>query len=343
MPAINKLLPTSVIGSYATPSWLWTALDEIKAGRYGETDERETFNDAVNMAIRDQERAVVDIITDGEMRRFFFVQNFYGRMAGLEPQAPLRQTGLYAYDSVPRYIPRERITIPQGLGIVEEFKYLKANTDRALKATCPGPLTLTMHIRLKDKSVYNDRFELAAEFAEVINAELKALVEAGATYIQLDEPSASIIEGSLKDWGDLMNRAFDGVQARKCLHVCFGNLLSRPRGERRYRWMFPLLHDVRVDEFALEFANRELTEIELVREFAGERDFSAGLIDVKSFWIEPPETIAERVRTVLQYIPAERLTVLPDCGFFPVPRWLAFEKLKNMVKGVDIVRRELEG
>ena len=343
MPAIEKLLPTSVIGSYATPSWLWTALDEIKAGRYGSTDQRETFNDAVSIAIRDQERAGMDIITDGEMRRFFFVQNFYGRMAGLESQEPLRQTGLYGYDSVPRYMPRTRITVPEGLGIVQEFGYLKANTDRAIKATCPGPVTLTIHIRLKDKSIYKDRVELAAEFADVINAELKALVEAGATYVQLDEPAAAIVQGSLRDWVDLMNRALDGVKARRCLHVCFGNLLSRPRGERRYGWMFPLLNEVQVNEFALEFANREMVEIDIAREFAGERDFSAGLVDVKSFWVEPPETIADRIRKVLEYVPAERLTVVPDCGFFPVPRWLAFEKMKNMVKGVDMVRRELEG
>jgi 5-methyltetrahydropteroyltriglutamate--homocysteine methyltransferase len=343
MPAINKLLPTSVIGSYATPSWLWTALEEIKAGRYGETDERETFNDACNIAIRDQERAGVDIITDGEMRRFFFIQNFYAHMTGLAQHEPLRKTGLYGYDSVPRYTVQERIGVPHGLGIVEEFNYLKANTDRALKATCPGPITLTIHIRLKDKSVYKDRVELAAEFADVINAELKALVQAGATYIQLDEPSASIVPGALRDWVNLMNRALDGVDARKSLHVCFGNLLSRPRGKREYRWMFPLLAEVNVDEFALEFANREMIELDIAREFAGERDFSAGLIDVKSFWVEPPEEIAARIRKVLEVAPAERLTIVPDCGFFPVPRWLAYEKLKNMVKGTDIVRKELTG
>lgn len=343
MPAIDKLLPTSVIGSYATPSWLWTALEEIKAGRYGETDERETFNDACNIAIRDQERAGVDIITDGEMRRFFFIQAFYGRLEGLEHQEPLRRTGLYGYDSVPRYAPRERISAPEGLGIVEEYEYLKANTDRAIKATCPGPITLTIHIRLKDKSIYKDRVELAAEFADVINAELKALVKAGATYIQLDEPSASIVPGSMRDWVDLMNRALDGVNVRKCLHVCFGNLLSRPRGKREYRWMFPLLAEVKVDEFSLEFANREMIELDIAREFAGERDFSAGLVDVKSFWVEPAEEIAARIRRILEVAPAERLTITPDCGFFPVPRWLAYEKLKNMVKGADIVRRELTG
>ncbi|MBI3943345.1 MAG: methionine synthase [Chloroflexi bacterium] len=340
---MDKLLPTSVIGSYSTPSWLWTALEEIKTGRYGETDERETLNDAVTIAINDQEKAGVDIITDGEMRRFFFVQSFYGHMTGLQAQEPLRRTGLYGYDSVQRYLPVERIKVPHGLGIVEEFQYLKANTKRAIKATCPGPLTMTIHIRIKDKSIYRDRVELAAEFADVINAELKALVAAGATYIQLDEPSASIVPGSLQDWVDLMNRALDGVQARRCLHVCFGNLSSRPRGKREYAWMFPMLGEVKVDEFSLEFANREMTELDIVREFAGERDFSAGLVDVKSFWVEPPEEIAARIRRVLEVAPAERLTITPDCGFFPIPRWLASLKLQNMVKGANIVRRELQG
>ena len=343
MPAVEKLLPTSVIGSHATPSWFWTALDEIEAGNYGVTDERETFDDAVNVAIRDQEKAGVDIITDGEMRRFFFIQNFYGRMMGLEKQKPLRRTGLYGYDSVSRYTLRERITIPEGLGIVEEFKYLQSSTDSALKATCPGPLTMTIHIRVTDGDIYSDRVELAADFADVINAELKALVDAGATYIQLDEPSAAIVKGSLQDWVDLMNRALDGVEARRSLHVCFGNLLSRPRGERTYRRLFPALSEVNVDEFSLEFANREMIELDVAREFAEERDFSAGLIDVKSFWVEPAETVADRLRKVLEVVSAERVTVTPDCGFFPVPRWLAFKKLANMVKGVDIVRQELEG
>ena len=343
MPTVKKLLPTSVIGSYATPSWFWTALDEIEAGNYGVTDEREAFDDAVNIAIRDQEKSGVDIITDGEMRRFFFIQNFYGKMMGLEKQKPLRQTGLYGYDSVPRYTLRERITIPQGLGIVEEFRYLQANTSSALKATCPGPLTMTIHIRLKDGDIYKDRVELAADFADVINAELKALVDAGANYIQLDEPSAAIVKGSLQDWVDLMNRALDGVEAKRCLHVCFGNLLSRPRGERTYRRLFPALSEVNVDEFSLEFANREMIELDIAKEFAEERDFSAGLIDVKSFWVEPAETVADRLRKVLDVVSAERVTVTPDCGFFPVPRWLAFKKLANMVKGVDIVRQELEG
>lgn len=337
------LLPTTVIGSYATPSWLWTAMEEIKSGRYGETDARETYDDAVNMAIRDQERAGVDIITDGELRRFFFVQNFYGRMTGLVHEEPLRKTGLYGYDSVPRHRPVERITIPSGLGIVEEFQYLQHNTDRRLKATCPGPLTLTIHIRLKDKTIYADRFELAEQFADVINAELKRLVAAGADYIQLDEPSAAIIEGDVRAWVSLMKRALDGVNAKRALHVCFGNLASHPRGKRTYRTMFPALLDVPAEQFVFEFANREMAESDIYKEFGSAVEFGAGIIDVKSFYVEKPGDVAERIRTMLQYVPPDKLYINPDCGFFPVPRWLAYSKLKAMVEGTKIVRRELTG
>ena len=284
MPAIDKLLPTSVVGSYATPGWLWTALEEIKGSRYGPTDEKEAFDDAVNMAIRDQERAGVDIITDGEMRRYLFVQNFYGRMTGLREQGPLRRTGFYAYDSVPRYTLIDRITIDEGLGIVDEFRYLQANADRPLKVTCPGPLTMTIHIRLSDASIYKDRTELALQFAQAINAELRQLVSVGATYIQLDEPSAAIVDGPLQDWVDLLNVALDGVKARRCLHVCFGNLLSRPRGQREYARLFPALATVDVEELSFEFANREMTELEILQEVDASRDLSIGLVDVKSFW-----------------------------------------------------------
>ena len=316
MPAIDKLLPTSVVGSYATPGWLWTALGEIKAGRYGATDEREAFDDAVNLAIRDQERAGVDITTDGEMRRYLFVQNFYGRMTGLQEQAPLRRTGFYAYDSVPRYTLTERIPMSEGLGIVDEFRYLKANAVNSIKATCPGPLTMTIHIRLGDASIYKDRTELGLQFAQAINGELKELVAAGATYVQLDEPTAAIVEGSIQDWVDLLNVALDGVDARRCLHVCFGNLLNRPRGKREYARLFPALATVNVEEFSFEFANREMTELEVLQEVPGSCDLSVGLVDVKSFWIEPPEEIGERVRKVAAVVSPERLTVTPDCGFF---------------------------
>jgi 5-methyltetrahydropteroyltriglutamate--homocysteine methyltransferase len=184
-------LPTHVIGSHGFPGWFWTALDKVKAGDYGQTDVKETFDDATQLAIRDQERAGVDIVCDGEMRRFFFVQSFYGRMEGLEELEPLRKTGLYAYDSVPRYRPTAKIKISQGLGLVDDFKYLKTQTDRPVKATCPGPVTLSIHVQTRPGDAYNnDRLALCWDLVPAVNAELKALAAAGADYIQVDEPSA---------------------------------------------------------------------------------------------------------------------------------------------------------
>ena len=333
------LLPTTVIGSYAMPGWLWTSVGEIDKGNYGRTDVRETFDDAVNMAIMDQERAGVDIITDGEMRRWYFVQSFFKRMAGIEPDPPLRKVGLYGYDTPPRYHTVEKVTVPDGLGIVEEFKYAKTRTAKPLKATCPGPLTLTIHLRPQE--AYSDRLELAWEFARAINAELKALVEAGADFIQIDEPSFAVIPGSVKDWVDLYNASVEGVDAKLALHVCFGNLTSRPRGKRSYSWMFPELLDARAEQLVLEFANREMSESDLWETFGIDRELGAGVVDIKSFYVETAEDVAERIREILNYVPAEKLYVNPDCGFFQLPRWLSYLKLEALVAGTKIVRREL--
>ena len=337
----QHLLPTTVVGSYAIPSWLWTALEEMKKGAYGTTDIQETLDDAVNMAIWDQERAGVDIIADGEMRRWYFVQGFYKYFTGLKPDEPPRKVGVYGYDSPPRYTVVERVAAPEGLGIVGEFTYLKERTAKPIKVTCPGPLTISIHMR--PGQVYKDRLEMVDEVATIVNRELKALEEAGADFIQVDEPSYAIIPGTMKDWIAIYNRAVEGVKAKKALHICFGNLGSRPRGKRTYGYMFPDLLEAKAEQFVFEFANREMKEIELWKEWGGERELGAGLIDIKSFYVETPEDIAERIRETLKYVSPEKLYVSPDCGFFQLPRWLSFLKLKNMVAGTKIVREEIAG
>ncbi len=336
------LIPTHVIGSHGFPGWFWTALDRIKAGEYGPTDVKETYDDATQLAIRDQERAGVDIICDGEMRRFFFVQTFYGRMDGLEATDPLRKTGLYAYDSVPRYRPTSKIRVPKGLGVVEDFRYLKTQTDRPVKATCPGPVTLSIHIQTRPGDAYNgDRLALCWELVPAVNAELKALVAAGADYIQVDEPSAAIVPGQIEEYVKMFNACVEGVSARIAYHVCFGNLMSRPRGRRSYRWMFPALQAARCHQFVFEYANREMAEIEHWKEIGVDRDVACGVVDVKSFYLERPEEVAERVQLCARHIPVEKLSVVPDCGFFPVPRWLCVEKLNRLVAGARLARKQL--
>jgi 5-methyltetrahydropteroyltriglutamate--homocysteine methyltransferase len=282
---VPSLLPTSVIGSHALPGWFWTALDAIKENKYGQTDVREVMDDAVNAAIRDQERAGVDVITDGEMRRWYFVQGFYSLFTGLEQLPPLRTQGVYGYDSPPRYRILEKITAPRGLGIVDEFRYLAEQTERTIKMTCPGPLTLTIHMQTRSGDAYGgDRLALAYDVAEIVNRELHALADAGATLVQLDEPSYSIIPGQANEWVTLYNTAVRGVRERGVrlgLHVCFGNLSSRPRGKRHYRWMFPDLLDAHADQLVLEFANRELIELDLLGEIVrGGKTAGAGVVDV---------------------------------------------------------------
>lgn len=172
---------------------------------------------------------------------------------------------------------------------------------------------------------------------------LKALVDAGATFIQIDEPSYAIIPGTPKDYLDIYNAAVEGVKAKLALHICFGNLGSRPRGSRRYATLFPTFEEARADQFVLEFANREMREIEQVREFCGEREVGLGIVDIKSFYLEPAAEIADRIREALQYIPPEKVYINPDCGFFQLPRWLMVKKLQRMVEGAQIVRHELAG
>jgi 5-methyltetrahydropteroyltriglutamate--homocysteine methyltransferase len=336
------LIPTSVVGSHGLPGWMYSALDQVEEGRFGATDEREMYDDAVKLAIQDQESSGIDLITDGEMRRWKFVQSFYDRMEGLSQQDPLRKLGPEGYDSVPRYVAEQKITVPEGLGIVSEFNYAQTQASHALKATCPGPVTMSIHIREKP-SAYKNRLELANEFVAPINAELKALVAAGAKYIQIDEPSHSIIGGTIDEYVDLFNRTVEGVDARVGLHICFGNLASRPRFERGYADIFPKVMDVTADELVLEFANREMRDLEVCEQITESKDVVVGVVDVKSFHIESADEVAGKINKVLEYSPAERVGVVPDCGFFTVPRWLTVRKLQALSGGADIVRKQLAG
>ncbi len=174
-----------------------------------------------------------------------------------------------------------------------------------------------------------------------VNAELKALAAAGTDWIQVDEPSAAIGPGQLDEYVTMFNACVEGVHAKIGYHICFGNLLSRPRGKRSYRWLFPKVLDVRCQQFVFEYANREMAEIEMWKEVGVDREVACGVVDVKSFYMETSEDVAERLRECLTFIPAEKLSAIPDCGFFPVPRWVAAEKLKRLVAGATLVGKEL--
>lgn len=337
--SVLPLLPTSTVGSYAPPSWFVAAVEAIERGEFGPTDREETYNDAARIAIRDQEEAGLDLLTEGEMRRVDFNLGFYGRLKGLQALPPQRTKGPDGHDMRDRYQVVDRISAPRGLGIVEEFRFAKEHTDRPLKVTCPGPYTLAG--RPQGGTVYADRYAVAQDMAEIINAELKACVAAGATFIQLDEPSAAVYPDRPQAFVELIAKAVDGVDARLGMHLCFGNFRGRAVGRRHYEPLFPHILDCPVDQFVLEFASREMAEIDLWSRFPNDKELAIGVVDVKNYYIETPQDVAERIRLALRHVRAEKLAVVPDCGFSQTARWASFAKLVAMVKGAEIVRHEL--
>jgi 5-methyltetrahydropteroyltriglutamate--homocysteine methyltransferase len=334
------LLPTSVVGSYAWPAWVWTALEAAERGELGDADVHEVMDDAVDMALRDQEDAGVDIVSDGEMRRVgFFTAEFYSHLTGIRRMEPERKKGVGGHDLLHRFEVLEPIAAPNGLGVVAEYTYARTRTSRPLKVTIPGPFTLSGRLVLND--VYRDRLEAAWAFVPILNAEMRALVEAGANFIQIDEPSPAIHPDAPADFAGLFNASVEGVGARLAAHLCFGNFLGRPLAKRVYAPVLDQMMSFRVDQFVLEYANRELAELDVLRDISQEREVAVGLIDVKNYYIETAEDVAERIRKVLEYVPAEKLGIVPDCGFSQTARWASRAKLKAMVDGARLVRKEL--
>jgi 5-methyltetrahydropteroyltriglutamate--homocysteine methyltransferase len=339
--ATLPLIPTAVVGSHGKPGWWFTLVKAHEAGEAGPGDLDEMFDDAADTAIRDMERAGIDIITDGEVRRLDgYVDSYYAVIKGIRALPVRRKVGPWGYDQQTRYEAVGRIETPAGgLGIVKEFEYLKTHTTRATKATCAGPLTFGS--RILPGTAYRGVVDIAERFAEVINQELKGLVAAGADFIQIDEPARGHVSG--EEMARLYNLATEGVRARLAFHICFGNRFGRSRFDRSYAPYFPGLLKARADQFVLEFASRELSELDLWKQHGDGRELGAGVMDVKGFSQDTPEEVARRIRRVLEVCPAERLTVNPDCGFGWSPRYMCNQKLRALAGGAALVRKELGG
>jgi len=335
------LIPTTVVGSHGKPGWWYVAAKAYDAGELGPADLEELFDDAADTAIRDMERAGIDIITDGEVRRLDgYVDSYYTIIKGIQALSVRRKAGPWGYDQQTRYEAVGQIeTPPGGLGVVKEFEYLKARTTRRTKATCAGPLTFGS--RIHSGSVYKSVVDVAERFAEVINEELRGLVAAGAEFIQIDEPARGNVSG--EEMARLFNLATDGVKTKLAYHVCFGNRFGRSRFNRAYRPYFPGLLEARADQFVLEFASREFSELDLWEQYGDGRELGAGVIDVKGFYPETPEDVSERIRRLLKVCRPEKLYVNPDCGFGWSPRGMANQKLRALAAGARIVRKELAG
>jgi 5-methyltetrahydropteroyltriglutamate--homocysteine methyltransferase len=333
-------LPTSVVGSHGLPGWVWLAREAMEQGRLGAIDVRELMEDATQAALLDQERAGLDVVSTGEMMRVRFIIGFYDRITGIRALPAPRQLGQPLWDTNTPFEVTEKIAASGGLGIVEEFKLARTLTQKPLKATVPGPYTLLVPLKLGGG--YRDKETLLADLVEIVNAECRALVVAGATFIQIDEPHHGMYAGSVHDVTRGINRAVDGVNAKIAVHVCFGNLYGRPfSAVRDYRNVFPTLGALKASQIVLEFANRGMEDAARWKDFPSDKELGAGVIDVKAFKAETAADVAERIRAFLAYIPPERLWLNPDCGFWETPRWVVKQKLAALCEGARLVRAEL--
>jgi 5-methyltetrahydropteroyltriglutamate--homocysteine methyltransferase len=329
----EALLPTAVVGSYSVPAWLERVKNDYLLRRISRHDLDEIHDLAVKAAIKDQEMAGVDVVSDGELRRDNLIDHFAMRLPGVQIDHASKRFYYDFYDSVVR----ARMPVAS-LGLVEEFRFLRRFTDRRTKFSVTGPHSLVKRIRNEH---YPSEEAFALDIARVMNVELRELCRAGATDIQIDEPYYSGFPEDLA-WGiAAVNTLVEGLDARIGLHVCYGNRYGKPAWEGSYRYLFPAVLQARVHQLTLEFGRRGTEDVRLFEEFDPPFALGLGVIDVKIHDVETPAIVAERIRKALEIVPAARLAVNPDCGLLHLPRDVAFAKLVAMVEGTRQVRAEL--
>ena len=338
------LLPTSLVGSYAQPDWL---IDREKlAGRFPprtrqkelwRVDEaflEQAWDDATVWAIHEQERARLDVITDGEMRRESYSNRFATALDGVDMDnhgTALDRSG----EPVP--VPRVVGPISRRHAVqVRDVEFMKQHTDKAIKITVPGPFTMSQQAQ---DDFYGDPEALALAYAGAVNAEIKDLFAAGADVVQLDEPYMQARPEKARQYGlKALERALEGVEGTTALHICFGYaalIHERPEG---YNFL-PELAGSDVMQISIETAQSEL-DCAILETLPG-KTIILGVLDLSTHAVEEPETVAARIRRALPHVEASRIIVAPDCGLKYLPRDVAFGKMKAMAEGAAIVRAEL--
>ena len=346
MPESARLLPTSVVGSYAQPDWLidrealaGRSPPRVRARGLWRVEEDwlgQAQDDATLLAIRDQERAGIDIVTDGEMRRESYSNHFATALEGLHPSrsgTAISRKG--SPNAVPLVVGPIRRARPVG---VRDVEFLRANTDRAIMATLPGPFTMSEQA---ENEYYPDRESLAMAYAEAVNEEIGDLFAAGADIVQIDEPWVQARHENARAYAvAAINRALQGVKGTTELHLCMGYAAMIKDRPPAYRFLAELA-DCAVDRISLEAAQPRL-DLGVLADLAG-KTIVLGVIDLDDMTVEPPETVAQRVERAFDYAPPGRVVPAPDCGFKYVPRDVAFAKLAALAAGAKLARERLGG
>ena len=337
------ILETTVVGSYPQPGWLidraklGSKVPRVRAPEIWRIEDRfleEAQDDATLLAIRDMERAGIDIITDGEMRRESYSNRFATALEGVDidnPGTTINRTG--ARSVVPRIAGPIRRKYPVE---VRDVQFLRRNTSKRIKITLPGPFTMTQQAQ---DDFYRDEEALAMAFAAAVNEEVRDLKAAGADVVQLDEPWLQARAERAARYGvKAINRALQGIAGTTVVHLCFGYAAAVKDKPSGYSFL-PQLTDTTASQISIEAAQPRL-DLAVLKELGG-KSIMLGVIDLGSEAVESAQTVAERIRAGLKHVPAERLVVAPDCGMKYLPREVAFAKLQSLAQGAALVRREL--
>ena len=330
------VLPTTVVGSYSVPHWLERLKTDYHRGQISAAQLEAVHDVAIKAAVKDQEIAGIDIVSDGELRRDNDVDHVISRLPGITITDPDKAfyydyhhavvTGPVAADGVAT------------LGLAQQYAFTRALTQQPITVSLTSPFALSC--RLTDE-FFHDRHKLVHALAHALNSEAHALAAAGATRLQIDEPYLA----GHPEYVDLaiegINLVTEGVDVHWAMHVCYGNRYARPSWEGHYDFLFPAVHAARIDRLTLEFARKGYDDLRLIARSGWDRELGLGVIDVKSREVESDQLVASRIRRTLDLLPPEQVVINPDCGLRHLPSEVAQAKLRAMVRATRSVRDEL--
>ena len=345
---MKNILQTTVVGSYPQPDWLvdkkmlldagpprvwmhevWRLKDPVFL--------EQAQDDATELAVRDMERAGLDIVSDGEVRRESYFNRFANSLDGLDVDNPGEMIGR---DDKMKIVPRVVGEIRRSKPVqVRDVEVLRKMTTRPIKITIPGPFTM---MRMAKDEYYNDRHALLLAYAKVVNEEIRDYKAAGCDVVQIDEPFLESFVEDAEKWGvEGINRSLDGIKGTTVIHLCFGyGAFVKREKPNAYHFLAPL-NDCAATQISIEAAQPKLDPAQL--KLLSKKEVMYGVIALNSEQVETPEIVAERLRAALKHASPEQIVVAPDCGMKYLSRDVAFAKLKAMVEGTEIVRAEITG
>jgi 5-methyltetrahydropteroyltriglutamate--homocysteine methyltransferase len=334
----HPLLPTSVIGSWSVPDWLERAKTGVHHGAVSRTQLADMHDMAVKAALKDQEVAGIDIVSDGELRRDNDVDYLLSRVPGVQAPDPVKA---FYFDYLDLHLTGRLVEPGPGpLGLAADLRFTLAHTDRPVRFSMTGPFSLSRRLRCDDHA-YPRRTELVLDLARVLNAEARALAAAGAQLLQLDEPFLAGYPEQVELAMAAVNVVIADVPVTWALHVCYGNRYARPLWEGHYDFLFPAVLDTGVDQLLLEFARKGDEALQLIGRHDWDRTVGVGVLDVKTEDVEPVDLVTDRIERALKIVPPERMVITPDCGLRHLPAPVARAKLRAMTTAATQVRERL--